>query len=123
MIKKRTIVALGSNYEPQKNLEEARLALEKVMEVEFVTAPIWTYPIEGVGPKYLNCLATGFTTHSQITFTKALKHIERRQGSSKGEKSRNHIHLDLDLLLYDGVKFHEDDWNRDYIQDLLRKLP
>ena len=49
-----------------------------------------------------------------------LKETERRLGRTHNEDGI--VVLDLDLLEYDGLRYHEDDWNRDYIQQLMKEL-
>ncbi|MDD6437327.1 MAG: 2-amino-4-hydroxy-6-hydroxymethyldihydropteridine diphosphokinase [Prevotella sp.] len=123
MAKHRTILVLGSNYDPKRNLMTARRALEKVMDMEFTTSALWSDPTEGYGPQYLNCLVVGYTKHTLPTFCRALKYVERECGDKRAERTINHVHIDIDVLLYDDIKCHEADWEHAYIKNLLRLLP
>jgi len=32
------------------------------------------------------------------------------------------VRMDVDLLLYNGERYHEEDWNRSYIQTLMKEI-
>ena len=50
------------------------------------------------------------------------KLIEKELGRSKEKDSTGIVALDLDLLKYDEVILHANDWNRDYIKILFKEL-
>ena len=46
-----------------------------------------------------------------------LKAIEK-----EGHRSRGHVTIDLDLMLYNDARYHEKDWPRPYIQLLINDI-
>lgn len=71
---------------------------------------------------FLNCLAIGYTTQAVDKVQGVLKHIEQQCGRSLGASRQGLIAMDIDLLLYGEERFHEADWERDYIQQLWKEL-
>ena len=63
---------------------------------------------------YMNRLATGHTTLTAEALIYELKRMEAETG-----RTRNGITIDLDLMQYGEQRFHEKDWPRPYIQQLL----
>ena len=70
--------------------------------------------------RYLNQLATGWTTLEADELNRQLKNIEL-QLDRKHDKS-GVVTIDIDLLEYDSVRYHLRDWERDYVKDLLPEL-
>ena len=75
---------------------------------------LWTEDIHGTGIYYMNRLAVANTTLSMDDLQHELKAIEAATG-----RSRQHVTIDLDLMQYDEQRFHERDWSRSYIQQLI----
>ena len=48
---------------------------------------------------------------------KILKQIEMETG-----RSQDRITIDLDLLQYDGKRYHEKDWQRSYVINILNDI-
>ena len=51
-----------------------------------------------------------------------LKDIERTIGSTPAERKQGIVRIDIDILLADGQRHHEDDWERPYVKNLLAQL-
>jgi len=66
----------------------------------------------------MNQLAYATTTLSVDELQTALKEIEASTGRTKSL-----ITIDLDLMQYDQQRYHEKDWQRDYIIRCLSSLP
>lgn len=123
MEKKSTlIIALGSNKDAKKNMDKARGLLQHLFKGVVFTSCIWTDPINIESDKFLNCLAYAETTHQVKQLEMALKQIERRCGDGKSLRRTNIIKMDIDILQFDDVKYHEKDWTRPYIIKLLDEL-
>lgn len=123
MEKKSTlIIALGSNKDAKKNMDKARGLLQHLFKGVVFTSCVWTDPINIESDKFLNCLAYAETTHQVKQLEMALKQIERRCGDGKSLRRTNTIKMDIDILQFDDVKYHEKDWTRPYIIKLLDEL-
>ena len=115
----KVLIALGSNTQQEVNIKAATEKLLDLLAPDGRTTPaIWTEPI-GVphSDRFLNSLVTGSTTLELDALNAFLKQMERNSGRRPGACT-----LDLDVLSYDGVHYHESDWQRDYIQELLNYL-
>ena len=124
MKSKRTkiVIALGSNTKQQINISKAQAMLENTFEdMEFGTA-MWTDPIGIASDKFLNVIGIGYTNVNKERTLMALKNIEHKCGRRVAESRKGIIIIDIDLLLFDSERFHEDDWNRDYMKKLLQQL-
>ena len=75
---------------------------------------IWTPDIKGTGRLYMNRLAVGETPIGVDDFIDMLKTLEGETRRTQAE-----VTIDLDLLQYDHLRYHERDWERPYIQQLL----
>ena len=70
--------------------------------------------------KYLNQLCKGTTALGMNLLNEVLKEIEKRLGRTHNEDGI--VTVDLDLLEYDGERFHHRDWERNYVKDLINEL-
>lgn len=110
----RVIIALGSNRLPAAHIQWASERMGSLLEDVRFSRRLWTEDIHGTGIYYMNRLAVANTTLSMDDLQHELKAIEAATG-----RSRQHVTIDLDLMLYDEQRFHERDWSRPYIQQLL----
>ena len=119
------VISLASNYGQQQNLHRARQCLEQILSSCHYTEAIWTEPfsssvVGGASPAmYLNQLVTATTTLSVKTLESSLKAVERQLGRTAADRCQGIVRIDLDLMLYDGNRYHLKDWSRPYIQALL----
>ena len=115
----KVLIALGSNTQQEVNVKAATEKLLDLFAPDGRTTPaIWTEPIGlSHSDRFLNSLVTGSTTLELDSLNALLKQMERDSGRRPGACT-----LDLDVLSYDGVHYHESDWQRDYIQELLNYL-
>ena len=120
----RCIISLASNQHQKENLAEARRRLSQILQSADYTEELWTEP-EGSScrpgsPLYLNQLVYAFTALSVDELQAALKDLERSMGRTDDDRRAGVVRIDLDLMQCDDVRYHLRDWNRRYIQDLLR---
>lgn len=87
------------------------------------TPSIWTEPVGVMSPPYLNCLATMTIEGSLSSLHDKTKAIERLMHSSREERKGNIVRIDIDILSFDRKHYHEDDWSRDYVKQLIEDLP
>lgn len=117
------LLSLASNCDQEKNLSEARIRLKQVLSSLTFTSELWTDPICAKRPnKYLNQLATGYTTLCTEDLCRALKEIETEMGRTNDDRLQGNVRIDLDLLQYDDVRHHLRDWERPYVKRLLEFL-
>lgn len=95
------------------------------MLADVVYSPsVWTDP---VGMKtnnlFLNCLGVATTRYAYNQLRHAFKRIERRLGDSHGLRTTGCVRMDIDILEYDYQRYHEADWDRPYVKELLAQLP
>lgn len=116
------VVALGSNFEAEKNIRLALRQLESEFGEITVSRILRTKPIglEGSGD-FLNALAQFRTGLEYKELESRLKQIETLCGRSHTVKSAD-IAIDLDILLYGKERHHEADWQRPYIKTLSKEL-
>ena len=116
------IIALGTNYNQEPNLAEGRKQLDGMLEAVTFSRNLWTEAIGIVSPPYLNCLVSGKTHLSLKRLKSSLKSLERTIGDSTEERCEGRIHIDIDLLEFDGERHHSADWEREYIKTLYQEI-
>ena len=116
------IISLASNINHEANLEAARTQLTQLLSEVHFTSAIYTEPVGTVLRKepYLNQLCKGTTALGMNLLNEVLKEIEKRLGRTHNEDGI--VTVDLDLLEYDGERFHHRDWKRNYVKDLINEL-
>ena len=80
---------------------------------------MWTEPVGIQSEKFINCICISTTRHTLLQLTKAFKQLEKKCERSKKNDLISKIPLDIDILLYGNQRYHEKDWERQYIQELL----
>ena len=115
------IISLASNEGQEAHLATARRVLTFLLTEAHFTSAIWTEPVNtSHKAPYLNQLCTGTTALGVNLLGEVLKETERRLGRTHNEDGI--VAIDLDLLQYDGQKYHLRDWNREYVKNLLNEL-
>lgn len=118
----RLILSLGSNTDSDRNIQEGKVALEKLFGDVTFSDTVETKAVGMDAPSFLNCLASTYTKHGYTQLHRALKQIERKMGSLKFDRSRGIVRLDLDILMLGDVRYHPEDWDRDYVKRLISQL-
>ena len=118
------LILLASNYEQEKNLWNARLALAQILSSAVYTDAIWTEPegtshVRSYSQKYLNQLVRAETPLDIDQLTAQLKETETRMGRTADMRKAGIVPIDLDVLEYDGTRHHLRDWQRSYVRKLL----
>jgi len=114
----RVIIALGSNTLPAAHMQWAAQRLSSLLAGDVCfSRTLWTQDIHHTGIYYMNRLAAGSTSLPVDRLEQMLKDIE-----AETERTREAVTLDLDLMLYDGQRYHEKDWPRPYIQQLINEI-
>lgn len=114
------IISIGSNYNQKENISFAKKKLAGMLgEQTSFTRDMWTEPVGIQSEKFINCICISTTRHTLLQLTKAFKQLEKKCERSKKNDLISKIPLDIDILLYGNQKYHEKDWERQYIQELL----
>ena len=116
------IISLASNINHEANLVAARTQLTQLLSKVHFTSAIYTEPVGTVLRKepYLNQLCKGTTALGMNLLNEVLKETEKRLGRTHNEDGI--VTIDLDLLEYDGERYHLRDWDRNYVKDLINEL-
>ena len=114
------IISIGSNYNQKENISFAKKKLAGMLgEQTSFTRDMWTEPVGIQSEKLINCICISTTRHTLLQLTKAFKQLEKKCERSKKNDLISKIPLDIDILLYGNQRYHEKDWERQYIQELL----
>jgi len=117
------IVSMASNCDQEKNLSEARKRLAEVLLHIDYTDSLWTEPISSKRKDlYLNQLAKGESPFDYPTLSRLLKNIEHTMGRTQEDRRQGIVRIDLDILQYDGERYHDRDWDRPYVTLLIDQL-
>ena len=117
--KHKVVVAIGSNSHQEENLQKAKTLIEQHFTETAFSSTLWTKPIGMDSDMFLNALAVFTTAHDIERTTEELKEIEAECGNTEKKREEGIVSMDLDVLLFDKEKRHNDDWSRPYIQTLL----
>lgn len=114
------IISIGSNYNQKENISFAKKKLAGMLgEQTSFTRDMWTEPVGIQSEKFINCICISTTRHTLLQLTKAFKQLEKKCERSKKNDLISKIPLDIDILLYGNQRYHEKDWERQYIEELL----
>ena len=115
------IISLASNINHEASLEAARTQLTQLLTEVHFTSAIYTEPVGTLRREpYLNQLCKGTTALGFNLLNEVLKETEKRLGRTHNEDGI--VTIDLDLLEYDGERYHHRDWERKYVKDLINEL-
>ena len=116
------LIALGSNQQAAIRMAEAADRLMSLLSNVECSRAIHTLPMGIDSPPFLNSLVRGYTQLSAEELEKELKTMEHQLGRTDEDKQRGIIAIDADLLRYDDRRFHEKDWERPYIKELINEF-
>lgn len=119
----RIILSIGSNTCQEENMNKAYVKLRALFPTISFSTILWTDPIGIVSDRFMNRLAFFTNNHGLPQIERALKQMERSIGNSKTERKQGIIKIDIDILLFNDQKLHENDWDRYYIKELLKQSP
>ena len=116
-MKHAVIIALGSNCRQSAHIRWASERLSFVLDDCRLSRVLWTADIKGSGKWYMNRLVTGYTALAVDDLQQLLKKTEAETGRIK-----EIVTIDLDLLQYDGQRYHEKDWERNYVSAIINDI-
>ncbi|RIY40739.1 2-amino-4-hydroxy-6-hydroxymethyldihydropteridine diphosphokinase [Neopusillimonas maritima] len=107
---KRAFIGLGANLGPSlETLKQAALQLaEHPLISAFQLSPLYkSKPVDSQGPDYVNAVASLRTSLEPVALLALLQEMEQAYGRQRPYRNAPRT-LDLDLLLYEGVKLNTD---------------
>ena len=122
-MKTKIIIALGSNYEQDRNITYAIQRLRECFPGIVFSSKLWTEPIDIKSERFVNALGCAEIEDGSVEeVNRKLKLIEQECGRKGDDKNRNVVKLDLDLLQYGEARLKENDWKREYMSLLLEEI-
>ncbi|RLT98704.1 2-amino-4-hydroxy-6-hydroxymethyldihydropteridine diphosphokinase [Ketobacter sp.] len=118
------IVSVGTNIEPEINLQKSRAILQAEMTLLGEAKVIQTAP-DGyqLQPDFLNGAYYVGTELTYEAFNQYLKDVEKRLGRVKGPIKSGPRCIDLDIIVWDGEVVHDDyRQNKHYVVDPVNEL-
>jgi 2-amino-4-hydroxy-6-hydroxymethyldihydropteridine diphosphokinase len=119
---KEIILALGSNHEPEINIDKGCQYLARYFGNVWLSTRLQTEPIGIVSDKFINCLAVTYSELELDDIEKTVKRIERRCGDTPELRAENIVKMDIDILEYGVRRLHIKDWSRPYIKLLMKEF-
>ena len=116
-MKHAVIIALGSNERQAVHIRWATERLSCLLDDVHYSRILWTADVKGSGKWYMNRLVAGTTELPKEALEQWLKKTEAETGRTK-EK----VTIDLDILQYDDQRYHEKDWERKYVVDIINDI-
>ena len=103
----RVFVSIGSNIEPEVNLDLVKIYLDNLFECEYSSA--YETKSEGFnGNSFLNAVVSFNTDIKPLELKEVLKSIETEMGRTDNQKGMSDRVIDLDIILYGDSVINED---------------
>lgn len=123
MRENRAIVAVGSNIEPEENVQAARAILKNEQKLLGVSEFELTAPRGYQNqPDFLNGALYVATNLDYEPFNQWLKQVEVRLGRVKGPLKSGPRTIDLDIIIWNGEIVHNDYPGAPYVQKYVDEL-
>ena len=117
MITNEVVIALGSNIEPEENLELAVVALKSKFKVSKRSRWIQTKPIGILDqPDFFNGVLIMVTKLGIESLKQELKSIEDLMGRDRSKPKFGPRIIDLDILIWNGKVIDKDYYDRDFLR-------
>ena len=117
MITNEVVIALGSNIEPEENLELAVVELESRFNVLKRSQWIRTKPIGILDqPDFYNGFLIIKTELGQKSLKHVLKNVEDLMGRDRSMPKYGPRIIDLDILIWNGKVIDKDYYDRDFLR-------
>ena len=117
MITNEVVIALGSNIEPEENLEHAVVALKSRFKVSKRSRWIRTKPIGILDQSdFYNGVLIMVTELGIESLKQELKSIEDLMGRDRSKPKFGPRIIDLDILIWNGKVIDKDYYDRDFLR-------
>ena len=122
-MKNELIICLGSNINPENNIQKASLALQNLIEIirkskAMKTTCVGNKPM----PDFINCLIQGKTPLNYQACKVMLKETERKLGRTTKMDNHSPRVIDLDLIIWNNKVMDKNVYEFDFIQVLLKEI-
>ncbi|HLA40711.1 MAG TPA: 2-amino-4-hydroxy-6-hydroxymethyldihydropteridine diphosphokinase [Candidatus Glassbacteria bacterium] len=113
----RVVIAVGSNIEPEANIEKARSILAGALRLVGESAFVRTAPV-GIAeqPDFINGAFLVETSLDCDRLRRYLKEVEKRIGRVRGAERYGPRRIDLDIVVWNGEVVDEDFYVRDFLR-------
>ena len=117
------IISLGSNIEPEQNIDASMKLLQEKFEVLKKSPNLQTKPVdmEGWQPDFINTGCLIKTELSQAELTAKLKELEKSLGRTENSSSSPRT-IDLDIVVWNGEIVDDDLYQRYFLQEIVADL-
>lgn len=120
---KQCFIELGSNEPSDRIIQDVREVLRNCFPGIVFGRTLKTAPVDFDFPRPFYNQSGCFTTRlSQEEVLRVLKRIETDHGRTPEDKACGIVKIDIDLLIYDGVRLKEKDLQREYVRAGLEEL-
>jgi len=122
-MKNKAIIAIGTNSNQRDNAEYVREMLSAMFGENIRFSPfLKTKPLDGSKGYYINALAELYTRMPLARLKMCFKQMETDCGRNQEDTGAGYVPIDIDILQYGDRRFKTDDWQRDYVQALMKVL-
>ena len=116
----KILVSLGSNIYSKQNIDKAkRMLVYSFPDAVFTDFIITATSSEKYVFPFRNVLAVFHTELFPDDIIRKLKSIEQAMGRHSRDKETGKVVIDIDLLLYGDLILRPEDYEREYVQQLL----
>lgn len=123
MAKHQAIVGVGSNIEPEKNIDRALAIIRDEQELVAESTMIQTKPVGIVNqPDFVNGALLINTELDYGAFNQYLKDVESRLQRDVDQKDFGPRTIDLDIIVWDGKVVHDDYYQYDHTRAPVKEL-
>lgn len=117
------ILSIGSNIFAKTNIDKAKRMLSRLFPEIIFTQPILSEPEEEkYSYLFRNILAKAETEMTPEEVIDKIKQTERAVGRSPKDKYQGKVIIDIDLIQYNDNILRPEDYERNYVQQLLGSL-
>ena len=123
MSKHQAIISIGSNIEPEKNVQTALRELEALFGNLTKSKFIYTKPL--LYPDQADFLNGAVLLETELNIKElksCLKKLENKQGRIRTANKNGPRTIDLDILLFDDNIADPDYYKRNFLQEFVREL-
>ena len=123
MIPNKVVIALGSNIEPEENLELAVVELKSRFKVSKRSRWIRTKAIGILDqPDFYNGVLIMETELGMESLEQELKSIENLMGRDRSKPKFGPRIIDLDILIWNGKVIDKDYYDRDFLRKVVEEI-
>ena len=123
MTEHRAVISLGSNIDPEINVEKALKGLKLIGLIVKKSSFIYTEPLLYEDqPEFLNGAVLLETKLEQEQLRLQLKNLEADLGRIHTANKNGPRTIDLDIIIFDGEVVDDDYYERDFLHKMVAEL-